>query len=104
MAEPSAVGLRPLRVAIFGAAVFVLLPVAARFDVVPPFVGWLGFVLGGVIGLFNSISGLLVFRRGERRRAIVILILSEIPALVLIFSSLSGLGKPTINDITTDLE
>ena len=47
----------PLRVAIFGAAVFVLAPVAARLAVVPPVVGFLGFVAGGLIGLFNSIAG-----------------------------------------------
>ncbi len=101
--EAGTVGLWPLRVAIFGAGVFVLAPVAARLDVVPPFVGWLGFVLGGVIGLFNSVAGLLVFRR-ERRRGIAIMALSEIPALVLIFSSVAGFGKPVINDVTTDLE
>ena len=104
MAEAGVVGLWPLRVAIFGAAAFVLAPVAARFGVFPPIVGWLGFVLGGVIGLFNSVAGLIVFRRGERRRAIAIMVLSEIPALTLVFASLSGLGKPVINDITTDLE
>jgi len=101
--EAGTVGLWPLRVAVFGAAVFVLAPIAARLDVVPPFVGWLGFVLGGVLGLFNSVAGLLVFRR-DRRRGIVIMTLSEIPALIVVFSSLAGLGKPVINDISTDLE
>jgi uncharacterized protein (DUF1499 family) len=93
----------PLRVAIFGAAVFVLAPVAARLAVVPPVVGFLGFVAGGLIGLFNSIAGVLVFRH-DRRRGILIMALSEIPALALVFASLGGIGKPLINDITTDVD
>ena len=97
------VGYWPLRIAIFGAVLFVLAPIGARFEVVPPIVGFLGFVAGGVIGLFNAIAGIFVFRR-DRRRGITIMVLSEIPALALIFSSLSGLGKPLINDITTDVD
>ena len=97
-----AIGVWPLRVAGTGLALFVLGPVAARLDVIPPFAGFIAFVLGGVIGLFNSIAGLLVFRR-DRRRGMLIMALSEIPALVMIYASLAGIGKPAINDITTDL-
>ena len=97
-----AIGVWPLRVAGTGLALFVLGPVAARLDVIPPFAGFIAFVLGGVIGLFNSIAGLLVFRR-DRRRGVLIMVLSEIPALVMIYASLAGIGKPAINDITTDL-
>jgi uncharacterized protein (DUF1499 family) len=93
----------PLRIAVCAAAVFVLGPVAARLGVVPPVTGFLGFVAGGVIGLFNSVTGVFVFRR-DRRRGIVIMALSEIPALALVFASLSGVGKPLINDITTDAD
>jgi uncharacterized protein (DUF1499 family) len=97
------VGVWPLRVAIFGAAVFVLAPIAARLGIVPPVVGFLGFVAGGIIGLFNAIAGVFVFRR-DRRRGILVMALSEIPALALVFASLGGIGKPLINDITTDAD
>lgn len=97
------VGRWPLRIGIFGAAVFVLAPVAARLEIVPPIAGFLGFVAGGLIGLFNSIAGVFAFRR-DRRRGIVIMALSEIPALALVFASLSGVGRPLINDITTDVD
>ena len=39
----------------------------------------------------------------RRGRAIAAIVLSEIPALLLIYASARGFGKPTINDITTDL-
>jgi uncharacterized protein (DUF1499 family) len=104
MAEPDDdVGIWPLRIACFAVGLFVLGPLGAHLDVLPPFAGFLAFVAGGAIGLLNSIAGLVVFRRGARVRGILIMAASEIPALVLIYSSVSGLGKPLINDITTDL-
>ena len=96
-------GLWPLRIACFAFGLFFLGPLGAHLDVVPPLGGFIAFALGGIIGLFNSIAGIIIFRRGARQRALVILALSEIPALALVFGSLGGVGKPAINDITTDL-
>ncbi len=93
----------PLRVAMTAAAAFVIGPAAAHFGIVPPFAGFVIFVLGGVTGLCNAIAGVVTFRRGARGRAAAILVLSGIPALLLIYASARGLGKPAINDITTDL-
>ena len=78
-------------------------PAAAHFGIVLPLAGFMIFVLGGVTGLFNSIAGVLTFRRGARGRALAIIALSEIPALLLIYASARGFGKPAINDISTDL-
>ncbi len=102
-AEPQDVGRWPLRIAIGAAAAFVIGPLAAHFGVVPPFAGFVAFVLGGVVGLFNSVAGVVTLRRGARNRAFATIALSLIPALVLAFASASGLGKPAINDITSDL-
>jgi uncharacterized protein (DUF1499 family) len=96
-------GLWPLRVACFAAGACVLGPAAAHFGIAPPFWGFLAFVAGGVIGLSNSIAGLLVFRRGARGRGVLIMLMSELPALALVYSSVEGVGAPLINDITTDL-
>jgi uncharacterized protein (DUF1499 family) len=101
--DPSSVGRWPLRVAVTAAAMFVIGPAAAHFGIVPPLAGFVIFVLGGVIGLFNSIAGVVAFRRGARGRAVAIIALSELPALLLIYASARGFGKPSINDITTDL-
>jgi uncharacterized protein (DUF1499 family) len=101
--EPSSVGRWPLRVAVTAATMFVIGPAAAHFGIVPPFAGFVIFVLGGVIGLFNSIAGVVTFRRGARARAAAIIVLSGLPALLLIYAAARGFGKPAINDITTDL-
>ena len=100
MAESGSVGQWPLRVAIAAIVLFVLGPVAAHFDVVPPIAGFGLFVVGGVVGLLNSFAGVVALRRGGRGRAIAAIVLSEIPALLLIYASARGFGKPTINDIT----
>jgi uncharacterized protein (DUF1499 family) len=101
--DPSSVGRWPLRVAVTAAAMFVIGPAAAHFGVVPPFAGFTLFVLGGVTGFLNSIFGVVTFRRGARGRAVAIMALSGVPALLLVYASAQGFGKPAINDITTDL-
>ncbi len=103
MAEPEDVGRWPLRIAMAVVAALVIGPLAAHFEVVPPLGGFGAFVVAGVVGLFNSVAGVFALRRGARRRAIATIVLSEIPVLVLIYATASGLGKPAINDITTDL-
>jgi hypothetical protein len=92
-----------LRVAFSALAAFVLGPAAAHYGIVPPLAGFVAFVAGGVAGLFNAIAGLVTFMRGARARGLAVIALSEIPALVLIYVSASGLGKPAINDVSTDL-
>ena len=93
----------PLRVALFACGAFVLGPAAAHYGIAPSFAGFVAFVAGGLLGLFNAIAGLVAFMRGARARGLAAVVLSEIPALVLIYASASGLGKPLINDISTDL-
>jgi len=103
MARTGSVGEWPLRIAIGAVVLFVLGPLGAHFGVLPPIAGFGLFVLGGVIGLLNSFAGVVALRRGGGGRAIAAIIVSEIPGLLLIYSSARGFGKPSINDITTDL-
>jgi len=97
------IGIWPLRIGFAAAGMFVLGPIAAYLGIMPPIGGFAFFVLGGVIGLFNSIAGVIALRRGAGKRAIAAIVLSEVPALLLIYLSTRGLGKPAINDISTDL-
>jgi uncharacterized protein (DUF1499 family) len=104
MADPQDVGRWPLRIAIALAATSVIGPLAAHLGVVPPLAGFVAFVVAGIVGLFLSVAGVVALRRGARRRGLTTIVLSEIPALALIYASAGGLGKPAINDITTDLD
>jgi uncharacterized protein (DUF1499 family) len=101
--DVSSVGAWPLRIAVAAAALFAIGPAAAHFGIVPPLAGFTIFVLGGIMGLLNSIAGIVTFRRGARGRAVAVIVLSAVPALLLIYASSRGFGKPAINDITTDL-
>jgi uncharacterized protein (DUF1499 family) len=93
----------PLRVAIAALAAFLIGPTAAHFGIVPPIAGFAIFVAAGIVGLFNAIAGVVSLMRGGRGTAVAAIIVSEIPGLLLIYASARGFGKPTINDITTDL-
>jgi uncharacterized protein (DUF1499 family) len=101
--ENEEVGLWPLRVAIVAIAACVLGPLAAHFGIAPPLGGFFAFVIGGVVGLLGLVAGIVTLRRGAYRRGVAAILLGGIPALVLIGASARGLGKPAINDITTDL-
>jgi len=103
MADSDSAGKWTSQIAILAVFAFVLGPLGAHFGVFPPIVGFLLFVLAGVIGLLNSFAALVALRRGGGRRAIAAIVLSEIPGLLLIYSSARGFGKPAINDISTDL-
>jgi uncharacterized protein (DUF1499 family) len=103
LADTEDVGQWPLRIAIVAAAASVLGPIAAHFGVAPPLGGFFAFVIGGVVGLLDSVAGVVACRRGAYRRGIATILLGGIPALVLIAGLVGGLGKPAINDITTDL-
>ena len=92
-----------MRIGFACVAAFVIGPAAAHFGIVPPLAGFGMFVAGGLIGLLNSIAGVVALIRGGRGRAIAAIVVSEIPGLLLIFASARGFGAPAINDITTDL-
>jgi uncharacterized protein (DUF1499 family) len=104
MAESEEDGQWPLTVAFAAIAACVLGPLGAHFGVLPPLAGFFAFVIGGVVGLLDSIAGVVTLRRGALGRGVAILLLAGIPAVVLIGASVRGLGKPAINDITTDLD
>jgi uncharacterized protein (DUF1499 family) len=93
----------PMRVAMTAAVAFVIGPAAAHFEIVPPFAGFVTCVLGSLVGLLNSVTAIWTFRRGARGRAVAIAALGGIPALLLAHALAGGIGKPAINDITTDL-
>lgn len=94
----------PLRVAVFAVAASAIGPAAAHLGIVPPLAGFVAFVLGGITGLLNAIAGLIAFVRGARARGLAAIVLSGAAGLVLVYGSASGLGKPAINDISTDVE
>jgi uncharacterized protein (DUF1499 family) len=103
VAENEEVGLWPLRVAIVAIAACVLGPLAAHFGIAPPLGGFFAFVIGGVVGLLGLFAGIVTLRRGAYRRGVAAILLGGIPAVVLIGASVRSLGRPAINDITTDL-
>jgi uncharacterized protein (DUF1499 family) len=103
LTDTEEVGQWPLRIAIAAAAACVLGPLAAHFGVAPPLGGFFAFVIGGAVGLFDSVAGLVTLRRGAYRRGVATILLGGIPALLLIGASVRGFGKPAINDIATDL-
>ena len=103
VAESEEVGHWPLRIAIGAAAACVLGPLAAHFGIAPPLGGFFMFVIGGFVGLLDSVAGIVTLRRGAFQRGVATILLGGIPALVLIGASVRGLGRPAINDITTDL-
>ncbi len=96
-------GLWPLRVALFAVAAGVLGPAAAHFGVLPPIAGFAAFALGGITGLLNAIAGLVAFVRGARARGLAAIVLSEAVGLVVVYASVGVLGRPAINDISTDV-
>ncbi|MBI2963949.1 MAG: DUF1499 domain-containing protein [Deltaproteobacteria bacterium] len=96
-------GLWPLRVAVVAAAAGAVGPAAAHLGIVPPIAGFAAFVLGGLTGLLNGVAGLFAFRRGARARGLAAMALSAAVGLALVHASASGLGKPAINDISTDV-
>ncbi len=104
MNEPWSLGLVVMRTAQAAVAIMVLGVLGAHFEVALPFWGALAFVIGGALGLLNAIAGLLLFARGERRRGLAAMLLSEAAGLTLVWSTMGSLGKPPINDVTTDLD
>jgi len=103
MVNPTERGRVPFRVAVTAVVIFVAGPALAHFGIVPPLVGFGLFVLGGAIGLLNTIAGVVTIVRGARGRGIATIIISDIPGMLLIVATVHGGGPPPINDISTDL-
>lgn len=103
MNEPWSLGLVVLRTAQAALAAVLLGPLGAHLGVLPPLGGLAVFAIGGAVGLVNAALGAWQLRRGGRRRAVAAILFSEAAGLILVFSSASGIGKPAINDVSTDL-
>jgi hypothetical protein len=86
----------PLAVQIAGIAL-------AHFGAIPAMVGFLVFVVGGLIGLIGSIAALE--RRLRRKPGLsgLATALLALPVLLILVGAAPGFGYPRINDITTDL-
>ncbi|MGH7820745.1 MAG: DUF1499 domain-containing protein [Candidatus Binatia bacterium] len=83
---------------------FVAGPLSANQAMVPPLVGFILFVVGGLLGLVAAVTGLVkTFRRGLRTGQAGV-ILGIVPAVTLVWLAAGGREYPPINDITTDLE
>lgn len=103
MNEPWSFGLVALRTAQGALGAVVLGPLGAYLGVLPPVWGFAVFVVGGALGFLNAIAGLVVFSRGERWRGTAAMLLGGAAGVTLAYSSIAGIGKPPINDISTDL-
>ena len=90
-----------VRLALVSLVLLVLGPALAMLEVVKPFIGFILYGLGGLLGLIAAIGGLVSLIRGRGARALV---LAAIPAAVFVASFLTGMDAPPINDITTNLE
>src|SRR5437867_1303183 len=95
------------RLAVAGAAAFVVGPLAAHFGLVAALIGFIVFDLGGLLALIAAVVGLVaVVRHADASRALGLrgLVLGGVVAGI--FLSVAGSsGKfPRINDITTDTQ
>lgn len=78
-------------------------PVSANQAMVPPLTGFILFVVGGLLGLVATVTGLVKgFRRGLRTGRSGV-ILGIVPAAAFVWLTVGSRGYPPINDITTDL-
>ena len=90
-----------VRLALVSLVLLVVGPALATFEVVPPFVGFILYGLGGLLGLIAAIGGLVSLVRGRGARALV---LAAVPAAIFVASFATGMDAPPINDITTNLD
>lgn len=93
----------PLRLSTIGIVAFGLGPLAAKFEIVPPFVGFLLFAAGGALGLVGALGGMIGAFRGATSRRVRALMIGAVPAALLVALGVGGSKYPPINDITTDL-
>jgi uncharacterized protein (DUF1499 family) len=85
-------------VAAFGAG-----PLGAHFGLVPARIGFLVFVLGGVLGLCGVIAAVIGLLRGRAPRAALrALLVGGAVSLVFVLLTASARSAPVINDVTTD--
>jgi uncharacterized protein (DUF1499 family) len=96
-------GLVVLRTAQTAAGAVLLGPLGANLGALSPIVGLAVFAIGGVVGLLNALAALVIVSKGERRRGLGAMLLSAGTGLMLVYSAMAGIGKPPINDISTDL-
>jgi uncharacterized protein (DUF1499 family) len=94
-----------LRLAVVGAAVFVLGPVAAHLRIVPPLTGFSLFGLGGLVSLIAFVVAIVAFalnRDESRTTALWGVVLAGMCTSVFLAAAVPNRGYPRINDITTD--
>ena len=95
------------RLAVAGAALFFLGPLAAHFGIVPAMAGFLIFDLGGLlalIGLIVGIVGLIRHSDAGRHLAARGAIVGAVVTGCFLWIASSAGNLPRINDITTDTE
>lgn len=89
--------------AIVSVAAFCAGPLLAYFEVLEPIQGFGLFALGNLLGLLVGVCGVgAVLRRGLRRH-LVMPLLGALPGAFLVYSIVTGLDHPPINDISTEL-
>jgi len=71
---------------------------------IPPIVGFALYALSGPLALAASISIYFTRVRKGRLNFRILVIIASVPFLIVLLSMVPGLGYPTMNDVTTDLE
>lgn len=90
------------RLGVFAAVLFVIGPILAHFELVRPLAGFIGFALGGILGLITAILGLIALRGSNRQLVMRGLIPALLVVAVFLMQASKGRNVPRINDITTD--
>lgn len=89
--------------AVVSVASFCAGPLLAYFEVLQPIQGFGIFALGNLLGLAVGVGGVgAVLRRGPRR-PLVLPLAGALPGVFLVYSVVTGLDYPPINDISTEL-
>ncbi|MGH7803207.1 MAG: DUF1499 domain-containing protein [Candidatus Binatia bacterium] len=89
------------RLAIVGIVLLLVGPILATLELVPPFVGFVLYGVGGLLGLIAAIGGLVSLIRGRGVRALALAI---VPAGIFVASFATGMDAPPINDIATNVD
>lgn len=95
------------RLAVAGAALFVLGPAAAHFGTLPAMSGFLAFGVGGVLGVLATVLALAAVAGqagATRRTGWQALAIGGIVVAIFAWTATAAGGLPRINDITTDTE
>ena len=101
MARPRSIW--PKRIGIASLALIVAGAGLAFLGILPPMAGLATFLAGGVLGHVAVFGAAIALRFGHSRNITWALVTGGVAALAVLVPSVTGLGHPAINDVTTDI-